>query len=660
LDRGRQGLVKETGAPHAANTSPPGAVSMPRQPASFTILDTQNRRSGNMKSPKTTLAITCILILSASFRLYLINKGGWNFFPDEKRFMNAIDLVNRSVGLSESLKNLFTYGIEHKLFMFISALYIYLYNILSGSSFNPVYFFGIFSVINIYLVYKISANLGADGNESLASAFFMACASTNAYWSRHLVPYDISLCLGLCAILLATAQVSRHNAVICGFLASCGFFTYYGSWMISSIGPLLFVYFTWKSKSPHVLAKITLLTTGFLLPFLIMWSGVAYYSNNYHYNMISDFIYFSKSINQGEFASGYAFPLRYFFAAEELLSVLWIIAISLTIYHLLTKKSATDNNRIYIYLLSLIYIYSLLTLFSTVLHRQVVYGRTARQMLPFISLLSGFAINHYFINRKTSRLLISCVVILACSFYGLKQTASYLSDSEMVKTAYLMSKTFGPKDKIYIVKHNTFQLFKFDENLCSTPKLISTSASQNSFSPYMFDNGKSNEWRYADSHLDSLEIYEAACPFTEDVVRSYFKLMGEYNANIKNLVLDNARERIKNLQDIVSALYSYANDHDAYPVSLSFSGVYLTPTSFYDNWIADLVPTYIGALPHDPRDDKDPRHQYVYASDGKDFKIIAHLPEDCRSVKSAYPQLVDPARLPCGAYGYWTPGAKDW
>lgn len=176
----------------------------------------------------------------------------------------------------------------------------------------------------------------------------------------------------------------------------------------------------------------------------------------------------------------------------------------------------------------------------------------------------------------------------------------------------------------------------------------------------MFDNGKAKDWKFADVRHDDISIFEMTCPFTEDVVRSYFQLMSAYESDIKILALNHTRTRITNLQIIVKAIQAYARDHGTYPLSPSFSGIYFTQNCLYNNWIPGLVPTYIESLPRDPRDDKNPSHQYLYASDGKDFKIISHLPEDCLSVKSKYPQLVDPVRSPCGAYGYWTPDAKNW
>jgi len=68
---------------------------------------------------------------------------------------------------------------------------------------------------------------------------------------------------------------------------------------------------------------------------------------------------------------------------------------------------------------------------------------------------------------------------------------------------------------------------------------------------------------------------------------------------------------------------------------------------------------YISVLPRDPRNHTVCGEQYIYNSNGTDYKLIAHQPEECLVVKAKYPNLLDPMR-DCWAYGYWTEGAKNW
>ncbi|MGC4071642.1 MAG: hypothetical protein QM760_03860 [Nibricoccus sp.] len=64
-------------------------------------------------------------------------------------------------------------------------------------------------------------------------------------------------------------------------------------------------------------------------------------------------------------------------------------------------------------------------------------------------------------------------------------------------------------------------------------------------------------------------------------------------------------------------------------------------------------------MPEDPRGSHESAQQYLYTSDGRDYKIIAHGPEDCSLVVARTPSLADPRRT-TWAYGYWTEGAAAW
>lgn len=76
-------------------------------------------------------------------------------------------------------------------------------------------------------------------------------------------------------------------------------------------------------------------------------------------------------------------------------------------------------------------------------------------------------------------------------------------------------------------------------------------------------------------------------------------------------------------------------------------------------WVEDLAPPYLDAIPMEPRTlDAEGRH-YLIFSDGTDFKVIAHGPEDVACVQARRPEMSDPRR-PLHAYGFWTAGAANW
>jgi hypothetical protein len=118
-------------------------------------------------------------------------------------------------------------------------------------------------------------------------------------------------------------------------------------------------------------------------------------------------------------------------------------------------------------------------------------------------------------------------------------------------------------------------------------------------------------------------------------------------------------QRIKDLRALESALAAYFKDHNAYPASSGgYDGYFSNYGQSKPDWIPGLAPKYIKALPRDPRRLEKSDPQYYYWSDGKDFKLFVHAPEDCALVKQHLPTLIDASRN-CWAYGIWSPGGAS-
>jgi hypothetical protein len=119
------------------------------------------------------------------------------------------------------------------------------------------------------------------------------------------------------------------------------------------------------------------------------------------------------------------------------------------------------------------------------------------------------------------------------------------------------------------------------------------------------------------------------------------------------------QQRIQDLTAINASLAAYHQANGAYPVSSGFQG-------YASNWGAGLGADWIPglqttALPRDPSMSDTPESQYLYFSDGVDYKLIAHLTGDCSAEIETNGVRIDPARrdaTQCWAYGYWTPGGE--
>ena len=119
----------------------------------------------------------------------------------------------------------------------------------------------------------------------------------------------------------------------------------------------------------------------------------------------------------------------------------------------------------------------------------------------------------------------------------------------------------------------------------------------------------------------------------------------------------------KTIEDIFAlkqALNKYYTTTKSYPKSSGgWDAIHAAYGQSREDWIPGLAPGYIKELPVDPRKSDDPIKQYMYKSDGTDYKLIAHFPAGIDEIINEYPQYVDPRR-PSWAFGVWTEGAKNW
>src|SRR5690606_31287157 len=98
---------------------------------------------------------------------------------------------------------------------------------------------------------------------------------------------------------------------------------------------------------------------------------------------------------------------------------------------------------------------------------------------------------------------------------------------------------------------------------------------------------------------------------------------------------------------IAAALEAYRADNGKYPDS---GGAYAAYKISWGNskgeaWIPELVPNYLRIVPRDPAKSEDPDGpQYLYASDGAYFKIIAHYTGDCETAIKSPRVKRDPVR----------------
>jgi len=114
--------------------------------------------------------------------------------------------------------------------------------------------------------------------------------------------------------------------------------------------------------------------------------------------------------------------------------------------------------------------------------------------------------------------------------------------------------------------------------------------------------------------------------------------------------------RLSQLTNLKNALEKYFSKYGHYPHSVGYDGIQTKWGKASENWIDGLVPEFIEKLPIDPQMSDGENVQYLYKSDGQDYKLLAHgvAPSTKKEL-----QMQDPKR-PTWAFGYWTDGAKNW
>ncbi len=145
--------------------------------------------------------------------------------------------------------------------------------------------------------------------------------------------------------------------------------------------------------------------------------------------------------------------------------------------------------------------------------------------------------------------------------------------------------------------------------------------------------------------------------YTDAIVKTKI-LEDKYFSVVKKPSKLNYEIRLKDLSEIKIALNKYFKDNGSFPKSKGYDGLYTKWGYSGKEWINGLVPKYLKSLPIDPRNTKDGSKQYLYKSNGKDFKLIAHSTEDSYFAVKKNSNMLDPKRK--SAYGFWTEGAEQW
>jgi hypothetical protein len=339
--------------------------------------------------PKLTgfrLGLVGLLLVSLGLRLVLVMRGGQGFWADESRYFAALgawqawaegqkmDAVRLLIGTADHL--------GFKVLM-LGPSWVQLH--VNVDNRVPSSIISLFSVANIFWVWRIARHMGGDEREAFWSAAAMACANSMFYWARHLMPYDVALFWALACAAVALRPTPRlWHSFLAGFLGFVAFVTYNGYWATVACVLTAHVLLAWPRWWLGI-ARALLGAIGLGGSFLLLLMGARYLG----IYLIPSYLGFAGTINQGDFNDGYVVFFDYLWRVEGFTALIWLGAL-LAFGWLVCSCPAEARRRGLTWVATIVALAAILIIGSNVLGKFVVYGRLARQVAPFCALLVGW------------------------------------------------------------------------------------------------------------------------------------------------------------------------------------------------------------------------------------------------------------------------------
>jgi hypothetical protein len=334
-----------------------------------------------------------------ALRWWLVFAGGQYWFPDEKRFWwSGLVVYRLSQGLWKlALEPILDWN-QHPGFTVLGCVPVAIHwawagltgRSIGGMPFEATVRFGaavlsLASVISIVLTGTVVRRAGGDRREALLAMALMAGSNTMFYYSRHTVPYDVSMALALGSLAVGMRKGGWGRLLCSGLLAGVAFFTYYRYWAIVSVisGTVIL----WRARNVREVGyRFLWFTLGPLAWFLIFTVGCAVvFGRSFIQGMVS----FAATISPEMYAEGWSAPWTYLWYTEHGLSVCWLAALAWVLWMARTRRQIAGYGLAWVAMLGAVY--GLLVLGSLWLTSLAVYGRAARQLVPFLCLIGAFA-----------------------------------------------------------------------------------------------------------------------------------------------------------------------------------------------------------------------------------------------------------------------------
>lgn len=365
--------------------------------------------------------LVALLVLSVAARWILCGLGGQYFFNDEGRFDRGQALYRALVqGDGPGIRRIASLP-DHVAFSWLGAgvtavqRACALATPFSDWAHHPEFagftiriaaaILSLFSVLNVYLVWRIAVAAGADEGEALWCAGILAASNTGLYFARHLLPYDAALSAFLTGLLLGLRARSWGAFLMAGLAGAAAYGLYNGYWFLPIV--LVASIAVWVPGSLRWTAIAGCLVGGAIGGAILLGAGIAAGGATY----LHDVRAFSGTVTQGLFSEGWSLPWAYLYHSECAAGL--VVALGVALALLLASRSPDPlPARARLWLVAAGLAYALMVLASVAGHWLVVYARTAKALVPLLALSGGWSLASLLRGRRA----LAAVVGLAFVF----------------------------------------------------------------------------------------------------------------------------------------------------------------------------------------------------------------------------------------------------
>ena len=357
-----------------------------------------------------------MFIVAWSVRIYAATQGGQFFIVDELRYIGGhhflsylsdFDLKGASqYFLSNSVHTFFTLFAAFAEFIRYLFVIAFIDSNLQAYELNSTRIgievssciLSLFSILNVLLLYPIIRCAGGSSLQGIVASLLLLLSTTNFYFSRHLLPYDISITLSLLALLLLLRNKEDAKvSFLTGVLSGVSTLTYFGYW------PLALANWTCAILiSSNKLKAIIYCSLGGIAPAIFLQILGNVVDVNYLSGVL-EFIRATGSNQMGDKGVFLSSIVEFSWLTENLYSILLLFFLILSTCYCKFSDYRKLNFKT-IGVTYLIIIFGAFIICTEVIGSFVLYGRTIKQIIPYLCLACSFSLCNLMrsVSTKTS------------------------------------------------------------------------------------------------------------------------------------------------------------------------------------------------------------------------------------------------------------------